>query len=203
MSVFKVAKTKPKSAKKELEVVLPPEPVAKLVDIFTEKKAELDFLEGELKAVSNNLLDFAKKTFAERMISGKKGNFKIKGEENQVLFLSTPGTSGFAEDDIEEFGRAHGPKAKKGLLELDVKSIKFNSALFLEHREKIENALVAALGAELVGQLFVGTSMKTIPTIIDDALGFAKTSEQLQSLYKDLKIKQYFKVEAKSKDEEL
>lgn len=197
---IKVKKTsEPKKGK--LDIVIPESEIIKAaVDKFKAISAQMKNLDGELAGHKSIIAGYAKGAFAERQMKNVSGNFNILGNTETCQFQAHNSGTEIGEDEYEAFIKEHGKEAAEELLQINVKTVKFNAATLQE--AGVMDMIVAALNAkdakgkrilpdEVLDRLFSGTAYGVTDEVFVKARAHAKNAEDYESLMADLKVKRF------------
>ncbi len=188
---FKTKKTKAPPSK-AADAVTPPDEIAKAIDSFREAQDQYKHFEGEMTIHKDQILNFAHGEYAKRLLGGLDGSFKVMGEETTVTYVAMDASSGLTEEDLSEFGGRWGEEAADALITRDFSSIKFDASVLEANYDAVVEAL-QVLPESILQNLFKPMAMKARPGAADIAKRYAKTSEDMKDLLKQLKIKNYIR----------
>lgn len=188
---FKTRKVKTED-KRAGDTITPPPEVAEAIDAFREAQDQAKHFEGEATVQKDVILTFAEAEHAKRMLNGKNTSFKVLGDETMVTYVVMDASAGLTEEDVEEFSRNWGEKAAEDLIVRDYASIRFNGEVLEAHYDQIVEAL-QVLPPEILDNLFKPMLMKARPGAAEGAKAYAKKSDELIDILKQLRIKNYIR----------
>lgn len=186
------ASKSPAKSGSKLDVLNTPKDISKAVDSFKKLQSEIKHLEGEATLVKNQVTDFARDRFAERVLNDKYNNFKLQGTDQVVSFIAQDASAGLSEDDVDQIKEEFGSKAAKALVVDDLSSLRFNPETLNDNFDMILKAL-QTLPNEILDNLFKPMLKKASPEAVKKATSFAKDQDELKRLIQLLKIKNYIR----------
>lgn len=174
------------------DTISPPAEVAEAIDSFRESQEQAKHFEGEATIHKDTILSFAEGEYGRRLINGKNVSFKLLGNETMVTYVVMDASAGLTDEDVEEFARNWGEKAAEELIVRDFGSIKFDPKVLEANYDAIVEAL-QVLPEDVLENLFKPMLMKARPGAAELAKKYAKKSDDLIDLLKQLRIKNYIR----------
>lgn len=191
VEVFKTRKTRVKTA--DDTALSPPEPIAVAIDDFRESSDQEKHFKGLATVYKDTILAFARPQYAQRLISGLDGSFKILGASSAVTFVVTDDASGLAEDEVDVIAGRWGKKLVTELIMQDFGSLRFDKGVLEANYKTVVKALRAGIPEDILDKLFQPMLMKAVPGAAKIAALHAKNCEELTELLASLKVKAYLK----------
>jgi hypothetical protein len=188
---FKTRKTKTETADAS-DTISPPKEIAKAIDSFREAQDQAKHFEGEATIFKNEILGFSEEEYVKRLISGKNNSFKVLGDETMVTYVVMDSSAGLSEEDVDEFAKTWGKEAAEDLIVRDFSSIKFDAKVLEANYDAIVDAL-QVLPSDILENLFKPMLMKARSGAAEGAKKYAKKSDDLLEMLKQLKIKNYIR----------
>lgn len=187
---FKVRKNT--TPAKSDDIVTPSPEVAEAIDAFRQAIDQAKFFEGEATTYKNTIVEFAQQNYVKRFMDGHKTGFKLQGSDAVIMYIVQDSSAGFSDEDVAEFADRWGEEAAEELIVRDFASIRFNDKTLEAHYDEVVAAL-QKLPADILDNLFKPMLMKARPNALENARKYAKNAKDLQSLMRDLKLKNYIK----------
>ncbi|MBY0470396.1 hypothetical protein K2X30_04445 [bacterium] len=188
---FKTRKTRTDKAE-SADTLTPPAEVARAIDQFREAQDQAKHFEGEATIHKDVILNFTEKEYSKRLLNGMNKSFKVLGDETMVTYVIMDASAGLTEEDAEDFAKAWGEEAAEDLIVRDYASVRFDGKVLEAHYDAVVEAL-QVLPEEVLSNLFKPMLMKARPGAAEGAKRYAKKSEDLRDLLKQLKIKNYIR----------
>ena len=192
VDIFKVKKTAAPTKSNGTNVVHPDPAIAAAVDQYNKLNAEIKSLSGELTVTKNTLESYARREHANRIYIGNKDNFKIQGNETQVMWVAQNSSGGMGQDQYDEFSAKWGTSAAESLLKVDMSTVRFNVDV-LEKNKDVIMAALQSIDPSILENLFTSPTYKVTETIIANLSEHTKSAAEVEDLARDLKIKAYVK----------
>lgn len=169
--------------------------VKEAIDNYCSISQEISKLEGLKKSYSLPIQEAATSLFCSRMMSKDVGNIKLQGNQGVVTYIVQNSSSALTEEDVQKLVARFGDKVAEELVETDIASLKLNPAYIAkeENQKKLFAALQKSFTAEELENIFTPVTSKVVDNVVEKAVDYAKSSEELADLYKFLKIKNYVK----------
>jgi hypothetical protein len=189
---FKTRKTRQTEKKVAADTVTPNAEIAQAIDEFREAQEQAKHFEGEATIHKDKILEYCKGEYAKRLLSGKPKSFKVLGDESMVTYIVMDSSAGLTEEDAAYISEKWGEEAAEDLLTRDFRSIRFDEKVMEAHYDKIVEAL-QTLDDDILEHLFKPMLMKTKSDISHLVKKYAKSSDEIEELLNDLKVKHYIK----------
>jgi len=188
---FKTRKSKVPLAKAD-DAITPPQKIQKAIDAFREAQDQYKHFEGEMTIHKDQIMSYGWDEYSKRMMHGKKGSFKVLGEETMVTYVAMDSSAGLSDEDVALIEQRWGKEAAQQLIGPDFSTIRFDAAVLEANYDAVVEAL-QSLPESVFENLFKPMLRKAKSGAVDQCKKFAKNSEELKELLQDLKMKNYIR----------
>jgi hypothetical protein len=189
--IFKTRKTREPEAEAG-DTITPPAEIARAIDSFRDAQEQAKHFEGEATVQKDAINDYSLREYSKRAMKGKSRSFKLLGEQSMVTYVVMDASAGLTEEDVEAFKEQWGEDAAEKLITRDFASIRFDGAVLEANYDAVVEAL-SALPKDVLDNLFKPMLLKAKPGAVELAKKYAKSTDDLQELIRQLKIRNYIR----------